>query len=46
MKILVTPNLLIQYYMNKPLFYGSIATVVMIAGVIGFLARRKKKETA
>ncbi|HIX30446.1 MAG TPA: hypothetical protein H9858_12330 [Candidatus Blautia stercoravium] len=46
MKILVTPNLVIQYYMNKPLFYGSIAPIAIIIGLIVFLVWRKKKETA
>lgn len=44
MKILVTPNIVIQYYMNKPLFYGSIAAIAIMIGLIVFLIWRKKKE--
>ena len=41
LRILVTPNIVIQYYMNKPLFYGSIAAVVVMLGLIVFLVWRK-----
>lgn len=44
MKILVTPNIVIQYYMNKPLLYGSIAAIAIMIGLIVFLIWRKKKE--
>lgn len=44
MRILVTPNIVIQYYMNKPLFYGSIAAIAIMVGLIVFLIWRKKKE--
>ena len=44
LRILVTPNLVIQYYMNKPLFYGSIAAVVVMLGLIVFLVWRKKQQ--
>ena len=37
LRALVTPNIVIQYYMNKPLFYGSIAAIVIIAGLFIFL---------
>lgn len=43
-RVLVTPNIVIQYVMNKPLFYGSIGAVVVMVGLIGFLIWRKKKE--
>ena len=43
LSILVTPNILVQYYMNKPFFYGSIIAAAVTAGVIGFLMRKKKK---
>ena len=43
MKILVTSNIVIQYYMNKPLFYGSIAVIVIMVGLIVLLVWRKKK---
>ena len=42
--VLITENLWIQYYMNKPLFYGSIGGVLLIAGVIIFLIAKKKKK--
>lgn len=44
LRILVTPNIVIQYYMNKPLFYGSIAAVVVMLGLIVFLVWRKKQQ--
>lgn len=42
----VTTNLFVRYYTNKPLFYGSIAGVILIAGLIVFLVvyKQKKKE--
>lgn len=43
-RILVTPNALIQYYMNKPLFFGTIMGAVVIAGMIIFLIERKRKN--
>lgn len=43
LRVLVTPNIVIQYYMNKPLFYGSIAAIVIMAGLIIFLVAKKKK---
>ena len=46
LSILVTPNIMVQYYMNKPLFYGSIIGAVVIAGLIIFLVvwKRRKEE--
>lgn len=44
LRILVTPNIVIQYYMNKPLFYGSIAAVVVMLGLIVFLVWRKRQQ--
>ncbi len=35
-QILVTSNWWIQFYMNKPLFFGCIAGIVVVAGVIIF----------
>ena len=43
-RILVTPNALVQYYMNKPLFFGSIMGAAVIAGMIIFLIERKRKN--
>lgn len=41
----VTTNLMVRYMNNKPLFYGSIAGVLAIIGLVIFLiVRRKKKE--
>lgn len=42
----VTTNLWVRYYTNEPLFYGSIAGVVVLAGLLIFLVvyKRKKKE--
>ena len=37
---------MVQYYMNKPLFYGSIIGIVAVAGLIIFLVvwKRRKNE--
>lgn len=42
----VTTNLWVRYYTNKPLFFGSIAGVIVLAGLIVFLVvyRKKKNE--
>lgn len=43
----VTTNLWVRYYTNKPLFFGSIAGTVVLAGLFIFLVvwkRRKKEE--
>ena len=40
----VTTNLWVRYYTNKPLFFGSIAGTVFIAGLIVFLIVYKKKK--
>lgn len=42
----VTTNLLVRYYNNKPLFFGSIAGVVVLAGLAVFFVvwRRRKKD--
>ena len=43
--VLITPNIMVQYYMNKPLFFGSIAVVVVIIAIIVvILVRRRKQE--
>lgn len=44
LSVLVTPNIVVQYYMNKPLFFGSIIGVLVIAGVIIFLVVRKSRK--
>lgn len=40
----VTTNLWVRYYTNKPLFFGSIAGVIVLAGLIVFLIVWKKKK--
>lgn len=42
----VTTDIWVRYYNNKPLFFGSIAGVIVLAGLIVFLVvyKRKKKE--
>ena len=45
--VLVTSNLLVQYYSNKPLFIGSILAVLAIAGGLWYFlifAKRRKQE--
>ncbi len=44
----VTTNLLVRYYNNKPLFFGSIIGVVVLAGLVVFFIvwRRRKKDNA
>lgn len=41
----VTTNLWVRYYTNKPLFFGSIAGVILVAGLIVFLVAYKKKKS-
>lgn len=41
MAVLVTPNILIQYYMNKPVFYGSIVIVLLLIAAAVILVRRR-----
>lgn len=44
---LVTSNLLVQYFYNKPLFYGTIGgAVLLLAAVILLIALRKKSKKA
>lgn len=40
----VTTNLWVRYYTNKPLFFGSIGGVILIAGSIVFLIVYKKRK--
>lgn len=45
MRVLVTANIFVQYFMNKPLFYGSLGTLAAIAALLWwFLVGKKKKE--
>lgn len=44
MRVLVTANMFVQYFMNKPLFYGSLGTLAAITAFLWwFLAGRKRK---
>ena len=42
----VTTNIFVRYYNNKPLFFASIAGVIVVVGLIVFLVvfKRRKKE--
>lgn len=42
--VLVTSNWWIQFYMNKPLFFGVIAGIVVVAGIIIFLIAKRRKD--
>lgn len=45
MRFLVTANVLVQFYRNKPLFYGFLAAIAILgAGVCLIFAKRKKKQ--
>ena len=43
-RFLVTTNPLIQYYYNRPLFFGSLGGVGILALLILFLKRKKDEE--
>lgn len=42
--VLVTSSSWVQFYMNKPLFFGCIAAIVVVCGLIFFIIWKKKKE--
>lgn len=42
--VLVTANKWVQFYMNKPLFFGSIAVLVILIGGIFFIVMRRRKS--
>lgn len=42
--VLVTSSNWVQFYMNKPLFFGCIAAIVVVCGLIFFIIWKKKKE--
>lgn len=42
--VLVTPNVIVQYYMNKPLFFGSLGVLVALAAVIIVIVMRRKQQ--
>lgn len=44
-KITVTQSELLMFYANKPLLYGTVASVtVPVAGLAGFIIRRRRKK--
>lgn len=42
---LITPNIFVQFYMNKPLFFGSLTLLVLSAFVTWRVTEKKKKNT-
>ena len=42
--VLVTPNVIVQYYMNKPLFFGSLGVLAALAAVIAVIVMRRKQQ--
>lgn len=44
MAVLVTPNIVVQYYMNKPVFFGSLGFLVALAAVIIVIVMRRKQQ--
>lgn len=46
MRVLVTANIFVQYFMNKPVFYGSLGTLAATAALLWwFLVEKKNKVT-
>lgn len=44
MAVLVTPNIVVQYYMNKPVFFGSLGVLAALAAVIVVIIMRRKQQ--
>ena len=44
LSFLITANLFVQFYMNKPLFYGSLGSLAGLGGLWWFLIGKKKKD--
>ena len=45
LRVLVTANIFIQFFMNKPIFYGTLGGVAVLAALLWwFLIGKKKKE--
>ncbi|MCD8078561.1 MAG: Ig-like domain repeat protein [Lachnospiraceae bacterium] len=42
--VLINPSRLLQYYMNKPMFYGSLAILLLLAVFIGCSVSEKGKQ--
>ena len=45
LRVLVTPEVLVQYYMNKPLLFSSLIAAAAGAGSLIWYVRRKKQHT-
>lgn len=43
---LITPNALVQFYMNKPLFYGSFVLLGIMGGAYKLLSLKKKSASS
>lgn len=44
LRFLITANIFVQFYMNKPLLYGSIVILLGAGGIWWFLAAKRKKK--
>lgn len=45
MRVLVTANIFVQFFMNKPVFYGTLGGTALLAALLWwFLVGKKKKE--
>ena len=44
MNVLVSPNTWVQFYNNKPAFYGSIAGILAVLAIIAAVIYRMKKK--
>ena len=42
---LITPNVFVQFYMNKPLFFGTLGVAALIMGGLWFVLAKRKKES-
>lgn len=44
LSVLVTSNIMIQFFMNKPLFYGTIIGLLALLVLILILIKRKRRQ--
>lgn len=44
MTVLVTPSVMIQYFMNKPVFYGSLILLIFLAAAVILMKRRSRNR--
>ena len=44
LSVLVTSNIMIQFFMNKPLFYGTIIGLLALLVLIVILFKRKRRQ--